>query len=254
MRSQSPAVLPKTTRRSVCRPLSTFCSFGVSMARLPLGAVIVAVLLCARTLQQTPPTDKSVPEKTTVQNLPEPSAGWHRASANAPQVGKENGSLSEDELTRVLDEIEQENVITEDDESFQEVEDLEPLPLGCRADALGELSAALCASPFEQQMAPLKADARCVLDNVIGAYNQLSVCLEELSHWCRCYYPNAAAHSAFLRVHSAYFAHCPPQEGHLEDAPRRLVLGLTLAPVALVPLLVYVVARWSGRAEPNADR
>lgn len=89
-----------------------------------------------------------------------------------------------------------------------------------------------------------------------SAYYQLKVCLEELSQWCGCHYPNAAAHSAFLRVHSAYFAPCPPrpQEGHLEDAPRRLVLGLTLAPVALVPLLVYVVARWSGRTEPNANR
>ncbi|XP_019730006.1 receptor activity-modifying protein 1-like isoform X2 [Hippocampus comes] len=223
------------------------------MARLSLGVVIVAGLLCARTLQQTPPTDESVPEQTTVQNFSEPSGGWHRASTS---VGKEKGSLSEDELTRVLDELEQEKVITEDDESFQEVEDLEPLRLGCRADALAELSVALCASPFEQQMATLEADARCVLDNIIGAYNELSVCLEELSHWCGCYYPNAVAHSAFLRVHSAYFAPCPPppQEGHLEDAPRRLVLGLTLAPVALVPLLVYVVARRSGRTEPNAHR
>uniref|UniRef100_A0A3Q2ZKB5 Receptor activity-modifying protein 1-like n=1 Tax=Hippocampus comes TaxID=109280 RepID=A0A3Q2ZKB5_HIPCM len=216
----------------------------VTLCRLDLlsSQVCCARARCSRRRRLTKASRSKVMRSqcllpATVQNFSEPSGGWHRAST------------SESSTTNVKSS----RVITK---SFQEVEDLEPLRLGCRADALAELSVALCASPFEQQMATLEADARCVLDNIIGAYNELSVCLEELSHWCGCYYPNAVAHSAFLRVHSAYFAPCPPppQEGHLEDAPRRLVLGLTLAPVALVPLLVYVVARRSGRTEPNAHR
>ncbi|XP_037133266.1 receptor activity-modifying protein 1-like isoform X2 [Syngnathus acus] len=112
-------------------------------------------------------------------------------------------------------------------------------------DDLAELSAAACTSPFEQQMASLEEDARCVLDRVIGAYNQLTVCLERLSHSRGCYYPNGAVHTAFLRVHSAFFGRCRPRapERQPEDAPRLLVLCLTLAPVALVPLLVYAAAR-----------
>ncbi|XP_077359608.1 uncharacterized protein LOC144005356 [Festucalex cinctus] len=234
----------------VCRLrfLCLLCA-GYPMASASLVAFVITSLLSVRSLQQTQvlPDNQSIPEQTSVRNLPEVSTGWYRASTHAPQVGKENASLPQDELTRVQDQLEKENVITEDDENFQEVEDFAPLGVACRADALAKLSMSVCASPFEQQMAPLEADARCVLDDVIGAYNQLSGCLESLSHWCGCYYPNAAVHAAFLRVHAAFFRRCPPQseERHLEDAPLKLVLGLTLAPVALVPLLVYAVGRRS---------
>ncbi|XP_077406458.1 receptor activity-modifying protein 1-like [Vanacampus margaritifer] len=213
------------------------------MASALLVVFAVTSLLSVRSLQQTQvlPANESILEQTTVRNRPEASAGWYHASTHAPQVGKENASQSEDELARVQDRLEKENVTTEDDEHFQDVEEFALVGVACRADVLAEWSASVCAPTFEQQMALLEADARCVLDNVIGAYDQLSECLKHLSRLCGCYYPNAAVHAAFLRLHSAFFRRCPPpsEERHLEDAPFNLVLGLTLAPVALVALLVY---------------
>ncbi|KAM9773077.1 uncharacterized protein ACBT44_002870 isoform 1-T1 [Syngnathus typhle] len=220
----------------------------------PLVVLVITALLSMRTRQQmqvqhmqVQPTDQSVLEQTAVQNLSEASTGRYDATvwgADTPEAGKERESLSEEQLIRVHDELDKETFIAENDESFQEVEDSEPLGAACRVDDLAELSAAVCTSPFEQQMASLEEDARCVLDRVIGAYNQLSVCLESLSHWCGCYYPNGAVHTAFLRVHSAFFGRCRPRapERQPEDAPRLLVLCLTLAPVALVPLLVSAAA------------
>ncbi|KAM9773078.1 uncharacterized protein ACBT44_002870 isoform 2-T2 [Syngnathus typhle] len=217
----------------------------------PLVVLVITALLSMRTRQQmqvqhmqVQPTDQSVLEQTAVQNLSEASTGRYDATVYTPEAGKERESLSEEQLIRVHDELDKETFIAENDESFQEVEDSEPLGAACRVDDLAELSAAVCTSPFEQQMASLEEDARCVLDRVIGAYNQLSVCLESLSHWCGCYYPNGAVHTAFLRVHSAFFGRCRPRapERQPEDAPRLLVLCLTLAPVALVPLLVSAAA------------
>ncbi|XP_061561469.1 receptor activity-modifying protein 1-like isoform X2 [Phycodurus eques] len=160
-------------------------------------------------------------------------------------AGNQGGRLPEDELN----EARRENVVTEDDENFQEAEDRELRHEFCRADVLAELSVAVCASAFEQKMATMEADARCVVDNVIRPYDRLSVCLEKLSRRSGCFYPNAAVQSAFLRVHSAFFGRCadPGRERRPEDAPGGAVAVLTLAPVALIPPLVYAVARRSGR-------
>ncbi|XP_061613166.1 receptor activity-modifying protein 1-like isoform X2 [Phyllopteryx taeniolatus] len=208
------------------------------MASALLPAVLVTGLLSVLTRQQT---EESFPDQTTVRRIPEATAEWHRTDP----PGKQGGRLPEDELNQV----QRENVVTEDDENFQEAEDRELRHEFCRADVLADLSVAVCASAFEQKMATMEADARCVVDDIIGPYNQLSVCLEQLSDRSGCFYPNAAVHSAFLRVHSAFFGRCADRgrERRPEDAPGGAVAVLTLAPVALIPPLVYAVARRSGR-------
>ncbi|XP_061666895.1 receptor activity-modifying protein 1-like isoform X2 [Syngnathoides biaculeatus] len=156
-------------------------------------------------------------------------------------AGKQSERLPENEPKREREE----NVVSEDDEKFQEAEYWDRRHVLCQAEALAVMSVAVCASAFEQEMATMEADARCVVDNIIRPYNELRVCLENLSHWYGCFYPNGAVHAAFLRVHSAFFSRCDERdrERHPEDAPAGAVAVLTLAPVALIPPLVYAVVR-----------
>ncbi|XP_061561468.1 uncharacterized protein LOC133417621 isoform X1 [Phycodurus eques] len=232
-----PRKLPRAVRDDR-RQSDRFPLCCVEMASALLRAVLVTGLLSVLTRQQT---EESFPDRAAVQRIPEASAEWRRTGP----PGNQGGRLPEDELN----EARRENVVTEDDENFQEAEDRELRHEFCRADVLAELSVAVCASAFEQKMATMEADARCVVDNVIRPYDRLSVCLEKLSRRSGCFYPNAAVQSAFLRVHSAFFGRCadPGRERRPEDAPGGAVAVLTLAPVALIPPLVYAVARRSGR-------
>ena len=76
-------------------------------------------------------------------------------------------------------------------------------------------------------------------------YNSLSVCLEQLCFLLGCYCPNPTVQDYFLHTHATYFHHCPEESVALPDAPPALVVVLTLGPVTLIPLLVYLVVRKS---------
>ncbi|XP_072768164.1 uncharacterized protein [Nerophis lumbriciformis] len=152
----------------------------------------------------------------------------------------------EDQLNQIHKDLENQtqNFVSEDKENFQDYED--HLPDGCREDDLVEASHAVCASTFYQQMEHLRPDERCVLDQVIGAYNDMTVCLEALSRWAGCFYPNSKVQDLFLLVHSRFFQECSLQERPLEDAPHGLAVALTLATVSIIPVLVYMVGWRSG--------
>lgn len=74
------------------------------------------------------------------------------------------------------------------------------------------------------------------------------MCLERLSHFVDCYYPNPDIEDFFLHVHSLYFHNCSKEELLLVDAPDGLVIALTLIPVSLIPVLVYLVV-WKSKVQ-----
>ncbi|XP_017293566.1 uncharacterized protein LOC108248989 [Kryptolebias marmoratus] len=136
-------------------------------------------------------------------------------------------------------------VITEDDESFQEQESEFPHRL-CRRDLLVPLRNIYCGEPFHAEMQKIPPEDRCVLENVIRPYNDLTVCLEILTSQIECYYPNPDTEDFFLDIHSSYFHNCTEEEeAQAEDAPTSLVVALTIIPVSFIPVLVYLSVRKS---------
>lgn len=77
----------------------------------------------------------------------------------------------------------------------------------------------------------------------------MALCLEFLSHQVSCYYPNPDIQGFFVYMHSLYFRNCTVEEEVLlEDAPHELVVALTLVPVSLIPILVYLVV-WKSKVQ-----
>ncbi|XP_061731926.1 mucin-2-like isoform X2 [Nerophis ophidion] len=164
----------------------------------------------------------------------------------------------EDQLNQIHKDLENQtqNFVSEDKEKFQDYEDHLASSSSssssgvCREEDLVAASQALCASTFYQQMEHLSPDQHCLLlDRVIMAYNDMTLCLEELSHWAGCFYPNSQVQDLFLQVHSSFFQQCPRQERPLEDAPHGLAVALTLGTVSILPVLVYLVG-WRSGVDP----
>lgn len=98
---------------------------------------------------------------------------------------------------------------------------------------------------------PLLLDERLFMGFFLGvfpflplscsAYNNLTMCLEISAGACKCYYPNAVVQDLFVKVHKDYFSSCGIKEDALPDAPSGVVLILTLLPVSIIPILVYMV-------------
>nr|XP_057924472.1 uncharacterized protein LOC131126207 [Doryrhamphus excisus] len=156
---------------------------------------------------------------------------------------------SEDHLSQIQNQLENQTrlVVGEDEENFQDYED-HLSGARCQQDLLVEASHVMCGSAFHQHMEHLGPDERCILDNVIRAYNDMTLCLEALAHWAGCFYPNANIQDFFLLVHSSYFLQCSGEERHLEDAPYWLSVALTLGTVAVIPVLVYLVG-WRSKVD-----
>lgn len=78
-------------------------------------------------------------------------------------------------------------------------------------------------------------------------YNDLTVCLETLTSLVHCYFPNPDIQDFFLHIHSIYFHNCTEEEEEEEEAQAEdvtsLVVVLTIIPVSLIPVLVYLLLR-----------
>ncbi|XP_033974755.1 receptor activity-modifying protein 3-like isoform X2 [Trematomus bernacchii] len=151
-------------------------------------------------------------------------------------------STYREEKTLIGDELEhnQTSGITEDNENFQDQEMRNPVR-HCHVSEL-EKSIYLCGDDFHMKMMSISTEDRCEVDNIIRPYNDLTNCLEWLVGLMRCYYPNPTIEEFFLTIHTMYFNNCSveiPLE--LEDAPQGVVIALTLIPVSLIPVLVYLV-------------
>ncbi|XP_063748527.1 receptor activity-modifying protein 2-like isoform X2 [Eleginops maclovinus] len=151
-------------------------------------------------------------------------------------------SLYREEKTWIEDKLKhnQTSVITEDDENFQ---DQEIVNTGrhCLEDWLEIYSHSYCGLIFQMEMMKISTEDRCVLANIIRPYNNLTLCLEDLSNGFSCYYPNPTIQELFLTIHSKFFINCTTEKIPFEDAPQGLVIALTLIPVSIIPVLVYLV-------------
>lgn len=85
-------------------------------------------------------------------------------------------------------------------------------------------------------------------------YHTLTHCLETISEFFNCFYPNSDTQEFFLHVHSLYFHNCSREEFHMEDAPDSLVVALTLIPISLIPVLVYLLLWSSAAASSSTDQ
>ncbi|XP_075937733.1 receptor activity-modifying protein 1 [Anarhichas minor] len=157
--------------------------------------------------------------------------------------GSPTPSLDKDERRLIQEELQNNqtsSVITEDDESFQDQEN--KFQGGhCQEEALEEYGHILCDAKFHTQMMSISAEDWCVMENIIRPYNDMALCLEIVSNFTGCYYPNPITQDIFRSVHSYYFHDCSKEELPFEDAPHGLVVALTLVPVSLIPVLVYLV-------------
>ena len=77
-------------------------------------------------------------------------------------------------------------------------------------------------------------------------YNNMTLCMEMLSGLLGCYYPNPGVQDFFLHIHSQYFSDCSEEELQLSDAPHSVVVVLTLLPVSLIPIPVFLVV-WKSK-------
>lgn len=159
-------------------------------------------------------------------------------------------SRAADELAELESEVGQPpnpklNITTEDDENFQDP--LFPLK-HCPLELLEMFNHSTCRLDFQQSMEAIGAEHWCSFQKVIRPYNNLTSCMEQLCAFVQCFYPNPSVQDFFLRVHSQFFVSCSEEELLLTDAPHGVVVVLTLVPVTLIPLLVYLVVwRSNGR-------
>lgn len=171
------------------------------------------------------------------------------STKNHSVIKPENGTSSLDKYKprKIEDELQNQTVITEDDESFQDEKKKVQAGL-CLEEQLIEYSDFYCGKEFHQNMLTISTEDWCVLENIISPYNTLTACLETLSGLLGCYYPNNNIQDFFLEIHSHYFQNCSIEEQHLVDAPHGLVVALTLISVSLIPVLVYMVV-WKSKVQ-----
>ncbi|XP_044035512.1 receptor activity-modifying protein 1-like [Siniperca chuatsi] len=170
------------------------------------------------------------------------------ADKSPMKPGNVTSSLYKDETSQIEDELQNNQtstVLSEDDENFQDQENEFPARQ-CQHNLLVEYSHSYCGKAFHMEMQSISPENWCVLEKIIRPYNDMTVCLEKLSDIVNCYYPNPNIQDFFLYIHSYYFQNCSKEELLLVDAPQGVVIALTLIPVSLIPVLVYLVV-WKSK-------
>ncbi|XP_066540013.1 receptor activity-modifying protein 2-like [Hoplias malabaricus] len=128
------------------------------------------------------------------------------------------------------------NVTHEDEESFQDQERLHHYR-HCN-EALLLIYGEFCwKDMFDKDMAALGEENWCNWDLVVRQYSTLTYCLEESSAVSHCYYPGPVIQKLFVDIHEQYFSSCSTKD----RAPLSVVLILTLLPVSIIPITVYLV-------------
>uniref|UniRef100_A0A668A9X6 Si:ch73-334d15.2 n=1 Tax=Myripristis murdjan TaxID=586833 RepID=A0A668A9X6_9TELE len=128
---------------------------------------------------------------------------------------------------------------------FQDQEQYRPR-MHCNESLLVEYSHKFCGAAFHNSMQTISTENWCDLNYIIRPYNDMTLCMEELSGLVECYYPNPNVQDFFLDIHSQYFQNCSEEELLLLDPPHEVVVILTLIPVSLIPVLVFLVV-WKSK-------
>ncbi|XP_039990516.1 receptor activity-modifying protein 1-like [Xiphias gladius] len=164
--------------------------------------------------------------------------------------GNATSSFYNDEKSQIEEELQNNQtstVITEDDENFQDQEREFP-HRHCRQDILVNISHGICGANFHSEMLTISRENWCLLESITRPYSSMTSCLENLCQMVDCYYPNPDIQDFFLYIHSYYFHNCTKEDLPFEDAPHELVMALTLIPVSLIPILVYLVV-WKSKVQ-----
>ncbi|XP_077101471.1 receptor activity-modifying protein 1 isoform X1 [Siphateles boraxobius] len=163
------------------------------------------------------------------------------------QITQDYRTASGDKSLRVTENTQKElnvslsketyNVTYEDNEDFQNQDSRYSR---CYEELLKNYTEALCCVNFNNNMSALGKENWCNMEMVIRSYNKLTECMEIVSSYLGCYYPNRVVEQLFVRIHQQYFSFCSNEE-ELSDAPPGVVLVATLLPILLIPLIVYIV-------------
>ncbi|CAL8273295.1 unnamed protein product [Lota lota] len=97
----------------------------------------------------------------------------------------------------------------------------------------------MCYKTFKIKMDLHNSTDWCVWSNVRGAYNNFTICTEEMAECLLIPWPNPMVENMFLNIHSTYFRNCPTEE--LSDPPPGIVLALVMTPISLLPVMVVLV-------------
>ncbi|XP_063338121.1 uncharacterized protein LOC134633181 [Pelmatolapia mariae] len=135
------------------------------------------------------------------------------------------------------------SVIAEDKESFQDEEN-KITGENCDRKLLQYFSSIYCGEDFHQNMQNIGRDNWCVQERFIRAYSDLTLCVELLAKMTSCFFPNPDIQDFFIDIHLKFFQNCTNENDPMtEDAPQKVVIGLTLLSVSFIPIMVYLVAR-----------
>ena len=72
-----------------------------------------------------------------------------------------------------------------------------------------------------------------------SAYNNFTICTEEIAECLLIPWPNPMVEDTFLKIHATYFHACPTEE--LSDPPPGIVFALVMTPICLIPVMVMLV-------------
>ncbi|XP_048088419.1 uncharacterized protein LOC125287054 isoform X2 [Alosa alosa] len=212
-------------------------SLSALLLAVPLALLVSGESVLSNETQTNDVTTKQYDNVTMPPQVPTINVTLlSETSHNHPHNAHSNTTVQINE-TLLFDNTTEANITREDSESFQDQEKNHPL-WHCIADHLEYFSHHYCGVTFHNAMATVPKERWCDWEEIKIHYNQLSECMEELSDFLRCYYPNQQTQEFFVGVHEEYFQACQEEE---EDLPPGLVLALTLLPVSLVPALVFMV-------------
>ncbi|KAA0705165.1 hypothetical protein E1301_Tti024105 [Triplophysa tibetana] len=128
--------------------------------------------------------------------------------------------------------FEESNATHEDQEDFQDQEHYHH-NYHCNEELMmvyGEY----CRVNFNASMTELGAENWCNMEMIVRSYHELTDCLETMSMFALCFYPNRVVEGLFLATHQQYFHSCN-DEDELPDAPAEVVLAAPCCPSSSFP-------------------
>ncbi|XP_072928025.1 receptor activity-modifying protein 2-like [Hemitrygon akajei] len=112
-----------------------------------------------------------------------------------------------------------------------------------------------CRNAFDEEMRRIGPQQWCNWTMVARPYSDLTNCTEFLLEHIGLFWPNEVGQALFVEVHYVFFHSCLREfEPLLSDPPYITVVGLILAPIAVIPIIVTLVV-WFGKiSESNAKK
>ncbi|XP_077069233.1 receptor activity-modifying protein 2 isoform X2 [Siphateles boraxobius] len=97
----------------------------------------------------------------------------------------------------------------------------------------------ICTYKFNLAMESMNSTDWCSLERVKSAYNNFTVCTENVAECLLIPWPNKYVENIFVDIHATYFKDCPTEA--LRDPPPSIILALVMTPICLIPAMVVLV-------------